>query len=168
MSDNPKLRKNGGQGTTIGNFIRGVKKKVLPSVLDAVGVGNFAEAIGIISNDSNNAGLSKEEANQFFKLVELQYKDVSHARDTYKETDHKVADFVAKKVINYNLWVVLAAILIEVLSVIYIDDKVLIAIISGAVGGFVTALLQERQQVINFFFGSSKGSKDKELLLKNK
>lgn len=168
MSENPKLRKNGGQGTTIGNFIRGVKKKVLPSVLDAVGVGDFAEAIGIISNDSNNAGLSKEEANQFFKLVELHYKDVSHARDTYKETDHKVADFVAKKVINYNLWVVLAAILIEVLSVIYIDDKVLIAIISGAVGGFVTALLQERQQVINFFFGSSKGSKDKELLLKNK
>jgi len=168
MSDNLKLRKNGGTGTGMGNFIRLVKKKVLPSVLDAVGVGNFAKAIGIISNDPNNAGLSKEEADQFFKLVELEYKDVSDARDTYKETDHKVADFVAKKVINYNLWVVLAAILIEVLSVVYIDDKVLIAIISGAVGGFVTALLQERQQVINFFFGSSKGSKDKQVLLKNK
>jgi hypothetical protein len=168
MSDNPKLRKNGGEGTNIGNFIRGVKKKVLPSVLDAVGVGNFAEAIGIISNDSNNAGLSREEAEEFFRLVELEYKDVAHARDTYKETDHKVADFVAKKVINYNLWVVLAAILVEVLAVVYIDDKVLIAIISGAVGGLVTALLQERQQIINFFFGSSMGSKNKEVLLKNK
>tara|TARA_R110000772_G_C13081561_1_gene417528 strand:+ start:74 stop:580 length:507 start_codon:yes stop_codon:yes gene_type:complete len=168
MSDNPKLRKNGGAGTDIGNFIRGVKKKVLPSVLNAVGVGNFAEAIGIISNDSDNAGLSKEEADQFFKLVELEYKDVANARDTYKETDHKVADFVAKKVINYNLWVVIAAILVEVLAVVYIDDKVLIAIISGAVGGLVTALLQERQQIINFFFGSSMGSKNKQVLLKNK
>ena len=168
MSDNPKLRKNGGAGTDIGNFIRGVKKKVLPSVLNAVGVGNFAEAIGIISNDSNNAGLSREEADQFFKLVELEYKDVANARHTYKETDHKVADFVAKKVINYNLWVVLAAILVEVLAVVYIDDKVLIAIISGAVGGLVTALLQERQQIINFFFGSSMGSKNKQVLLKNK
>jgi hypothetical protein len=168
MSDNPKLRKNGGAGTDIGNFIRNVKKKVLPSVLNAVGVGNFAEAIGIISNDSDNAGLSKEEADQFFKLVELEYKDVANARDTYKETDHKVADFVAKKVINYNLWVVLAAILVEVLAVVYIDDKVLIAIISGAVGGLVTALLQERQQIINFFFGSSMGSKNKQVLLKNK
>ena len=168
MSDNPKLRKNGGAGTDIGNFIRGVKKKVLPSVLNAVGVGNFAEAIGIISNDSNNAGLSREEADQFFKLVELEYKDVANARHTYKETDHKVADFVAKKVINYNLWVVLAAILVEVLAVVYIDDKVLIAIVSGAVGGLVTALLQERQQIINFFFGSSMGSKNKQVLLKNK
>jgi hypothetical protein len=165
MSDNPKLRKNGGAGTNIGNFIRGVKKKVLPSVLNAVGVGNFAEAIGIISNDSNNAGLSREEAEEFFRLVELDLKEMANVRDMYKNTDHSVADFVAKKVINFNLWVVLGAILIEVLSVLYINDKVLIAIISGAVGGVVTALLQERQQIINFFFGSSMGSKNKQKYL---
>ena len=35
-----------------------------------------------------------------------------------------------------------------------------------AIGSFTTALLQERQQVINFFFGSSQGSKDKTNLLK--
>jgi hypothetical protein len=100
-----------------------------------------------------------------FIRKELDLKEMANVRDMYKNTDHSVADFVAKKVINFNLWVVLGAILIEVLSVIYINDKVLIAIISGAVGGVVTALLQERQQIINFFFGSSMGSKNKQKYL---
>ena len=60
------------------------------------------------------------------------------------------------------------AILIEIVSVMYIDDKVLIAIISGAIGSVTTALLQERQQVINFFFGSSRGSKSKSKELNGK
>lgn len=162
---NPNNKKNGGKGTAIGNFFRKVKGKVLPSLLEAVGVGNLGKAIGIISDSPDNAGLSNDEVQDFFKLIELELKDTASARDMYKETDHDVADFVAKRVINYNLWVVLGAIVIEVFSVIYIDDKVLIAIISGAVGSFTTALLQERQQVINFFFGSSKGSKDKQKFL---
>ena len=165
MSDNPKLRKNGGEGTEAGKFLRTLTKKVLPNVLEAVVGGDLAKAIGIISNDPENAGLSKNEAEEFFRLVELDLKEMANVRDMYKNTDHSVADFVAKKVINFNLWVVLGAILIEVLSVIYINDKVLIAIISGAVGGVVTALLQERQQIINFFFGSSMGSKNKQKYL---
>ena len=72
-----------------------------------------------------------------------------------------MADEIAKKVISWNLWVVFLAIAVEIATVVLIDDKVLIAVISGAIGGFTTALLQERQQVINFFFGSSLGSKNK-------
>mgnify|MGYP003650234731 CR=1 FL=1 len=162
---NPNNKKNGGKGTAIGNFFRKVKGKVLPSILEAVGVGNLGRVISIISDSPDNAGLSKDEVQDFFKLIELELKGTEGARDMYKETDHDVADYVAKRVINYNLWVVLGAIVIEVFSVIYIDDKVLIAIISGAVGSFTTALLQERQQIINFFFGSSKGSKDKQKFL---
>ena len=165
MSNNPNLRKNGGEGSKSGKFLRRLTKKVLPNVLEAVVGGDLAKAIGIISNDPENAGLSKNEAEEFFRLVELDLKEMANVRDMYKNTDHSVADFVAKKVINFNLWVVLGAILIEVLSVLYINDKVLIAIISGAVGGVVTALLQERQQIINFFFGSSMGSKNKEKYL---
>ncbi len=55
MSKNPNLIKNGGKGTTVGNFLRSIKGKVLPSVLDAVGAGDIARAIGIISNDPKNA-----------------------------------------------------------------------------------------------------------------
>ena len=93
-------------------------------------------------------------------------KDVQSARNMYSSTDHDLADYVAKRVINYNLWVVLMAIVIEIISVIFINDKVLIAIISGAIGSATTALLQERQQVISFLFGSSRGSKEKTDLMK--
>tara|TARA_R110002096_G_C14154638_1_gene684330 strand:- start:44 stop:547 length:504 start_codon:yes stop_codon:yes gene_type:complete len=165
MSDNPKLKKNGGKGTAIGNFFRKVKGKILPSLLDAVGVGDLGRAIGIICESPDNAGLSIDESRDLFKLIDLELKDTQDARDMYKETNHDVADFVAKRVIKFNLWVVLGAIIIEVFSVIYIEDKVLIAIISGAIGSLTTALLQERQQIINFFFGSSKGSKDKQKML---
>jgi nicotinamide riboside transporter PnuC len=78
------------------------------------------------------------------------------------KVENVMADQIAKRVISWNLWVVFLAIAVEIIAVMYIDDKVLIAVISGAIGSFTTALLQERQQVINFFFGSSQGSKDKD------
>jgi len=86
-------------------------------------------------------------------------KDLANAREMYKESDHAMADLVADRVITYNVWVALAAVLIEILCVIFIKEVVLIAVISGAVGSLTTSLLQERQQVIGFFFGSSAGSK---------
>ena len=61
MSNNPKLKKNGGPGTNAGNFLRGLVstgKKLAPALLNAVGVGDMAKAIGIISDDPDNAGLS--------------------------------------------------------------------------------------------------------------
>jgi len=78
------------------------------------------------------------------------------------KAENKMADEIAKRVIVWNLWIVFLAIVIEILVVIYMQDKTLIAIISSAIGGLTTALLQERQQVINFFFGSSIGSKTKD------
>ena len=144
--------------TRVGSFLSKIKGVVLPTVLDAVGLGDIAGALGIINKSHSNAGLTNEEVDEFIRLYELDLKDLAGARDMYKSTDHEVADFVAKRVINYNLWVVLVSIVLEVTSVIYIEDKVLIAIISGAVGSFATSLLQERQQVIGFFFGASRVS----------
>lgn len=161
VKDPINYNKKGKKRTGVGKFLAGLGNKVAPALLDAVGVGDLSRAIGIISNDPKNAGLSQEEANQFFKLVELELKDTASARDMYTKTDNTTANFIAKRIINYNLWVVVLAIVIEILTVIYMDDKTLIAIISSAVGAFTTALLQERQQVINFFFGSSLGSKKK-------
>ena len=50
MSKNPNLIKNGGKGTTVGNFLRSIKGKVLPSVLDAIGAGDIARASGVNLN----------------------------------------------------------------------------------------------------------------------
>ena len=155
------FNKKGKKRTGIGKFLASVKHKIAPTVLEAVGVGDLGRAIGIISEDPNNAGLTQEEANEFFKLIELELKDMDSARKMYSSADNTTANFIAKRVINFNLWVVVLAIVIEILTVVYMTDKTLIAIISSAVGAFTTALLQERQQVINFFFGSSLGSKKK-------
>jgi len=146
--------------TRVGNFLQ----KVAPHILDSVG-GFLPDngALGIVKNiiekDDKISDIDKAEA---LNLIEIDLKDMEGARDMYKSTDHKTADDIAKRVINYNLWVVMLAVIIEIFSVMYIDDKVLIAIISGAIGSITTALLQERQQIINFFFGSSRGSKEKD------
>ena len=157
----------------------GKAAKFIPDVIGVgvkISTGNIGGAFEDIKNAlSGNKSPESIELLQEFEAKRKEYEleaqkihteDRAKARDMYVGSDHAMADFVAKRVINYNVWVVLAAILIEILSVIYIDDKVLIAIISGAVGGFTTALLQERQQVINFFFGSSMGSKSKDKLIK--
>lgn len=83
------------------------------------------------------------------------------------EEEARMSAEIARRVIKYNLWVVLLALAVEVACVIFMDEKSLIAIISAAIGAIIQALLQERQQVINFFYGSSMGSKTKERKLKN-
>jgi len=147
--------------TRIGAFL----SKTAPHILDMVGdVLPDAGYLGIVKNLINKDDkLTPSEKVNALELVQLDLDDIKDARDMYKTTDHLMADKIADRVITYNLWVVMAAIIIEILSVIYIDDKVLIAIISGAIGSVTTALLQERQQIINFFFGSSRGSKEKNL-----
>lgn len=168
MSDNPKLRKNGGKGTFFGNLWRSVVKNNIPlgdTIVSAIDSGNPAKVIDAVMKDDvldkNQKEILLNEAQNEIKKLEMEAEDRNSARDMYAKTDNETANFIAKRVINWNLFVVVIAILIEIAAVIYISDKVLIAIVSSAVGAFTTALLQERQQVINFFFGSSLGSKKK-------
>ena len=171
MSDNPNLIKNGGEGTKVGKWLRAIgRSDILESAVNIAGgvlTGNITTVLGavktLIKDDPKITPEQEAEAN---KLIELDYADIANARDMYKSTGHVMADKIADRVIVWNLWVVFLAIAVEILAVVYMEDKVLIAIISGAIGSFTTALLQERQQVINFFFGSSQGSKDKTNLLK--
>ena len=168
--DNPKLIKNGGEGTRIGNWLREIgRSDILEKAVNMVGditTGDYLGAIKtLIKKDPDISPEQEKEAN---RLIELDYADRKDARDMYKVTDHKMADQIAKRIIIYNLWVVILVTMIEIACVIFIDDKVLIAIISAAVGSITTALLQERQQVINFYFGSSAGSKKKTDLINKK
>ena len=61
MSDNPKLIKNGGEGTFFGNLLRGIVKtgkKVGMPLLDAVTSGSASEIFKAISGDTE---LTKED-----------------------------------------------------------------------------------------------------------
>lgn len=154
MSDNPKLKKNGGEGTKFGNFLRKIKGKVLPTVLDAVGVGDFAKAIGIISDDPNNAGLSNEEAHKFFELVELEMQDRASARimQTKIATSRNSGWFARNYVYLLSTLIILAAIIFGVslmFTIVPQENKRIIEMFADIF------LFSGALTIINFFFGAS-------------
>jgi len=71
-SKNPKLRKNGGEGTFVGNLLRKMgKKKTLSDILKVTGniiKGDVTEAIDIIMNSGE---LSEHERELLLKEIEL-------------------------------------------------------------------------------------------------
>lgn len=157
--------------TRVGKFLKEKAPDLLKSMLElAGGVIPGAEGISDVLSGmiKTSTELDIENQQKALDLLKMDLDDISNARDMYKSTDHEMADNVAQRVIKWNLWIILIALVVEVAFVILVEDKVLIAIISSAVGGITTALLQERQQIINFFFGSSLGSKQKTLFEQNK
>lgn len=63
MSDNPKLRKNGGKGTFFGNLLRGIGKTakgVGGTVLDAISGGKVSDIVKAIGGDKNLTDAEKE------------------------------------------------------------------------------------------------------------
>ena len=67
MSDNPKLRKNGGEGTAVGNFLRSINFSKVTEVVSNVLKGDIGGAIDIISNSKE---LSEEQVKMALKELE--------------------------------------------------------------------------------------------------
>ena len=148
--------------TKIGAFL----KDKAPDVLSLVGdllpdAGGLGIVKNLIENKFTNADKREEMLTELNDL-EMEYlKDVQDAREMYEKTDHKMADEIADNIIRYNLIMIMAMVLIQVGVIMYVEGQIA-AVITGVVGTVTGALLNERQQVVGFFFGSSKGSKDKD------
>ena len=142
--------------TKIGAFL----KDKAPEVLDVVGdLLPDSGALGIVKNVIDKVAPDKAEE---FKAMESEFiADVQDARDMYKSTGHTQADKIADKIINWNLLIIMALVVIQVLVIMFVDGQIA-AVITGIVGTVVGALINERNTVVNFFFGSSQGSKDKD------
>lgn len=96
------------------------------------------------------------------EIFALEVEDKKSARVMYIQKSDQ-ADDIATNVMSRNLPAIGVLILVEILSIIYLRERVeVIAIISTAIGAITQALITERLTVVQFFFGSSKGSKDKE------
>jgi hypothetical protein len=67
MSNNPKLRKNGGEGTAVGNFLRSINFSKVSEVVTSVLKGDIGGAIDIISNSKE---LSEEQVKMALKELE--------------------------------------------------------------------------------------------------
>jgi hypothetical protein len=159
--------------TAIFKTIKNIAPEVLDTVTDIAAtiypplgvVNNLVDkALGVAKKNNNESGAAMihDAKEKYASELEMYYKDMESARGMYKETEHEMADSIADNVIKRNLIFVAILVIVQVLVVMYVEDKTVIAVISSVIGGVITALLQERQQVINFFFGSSKGSKDKD------
>lgn len=92
---------------------------------------------------------------------QMQLDNTNAARDMYKVNPEQ-ASKVAENIMKYNLVIVFLLVIINVIAVNHLkDDAAILAIVSNFIGIVMMALLQERQAVVNFFFGSSMGSKNK-------
>lgn len=148
--------------TKIGAFL----KDKAPDVLGLVGdLLPDSGAIGIVKNVIDKVVPDDDEKHLIKSELEATaaeyFADVQDAREMYESTDHEQADKIAEKIINYNLWILLVLVLIQVVVIMYVEGQIA-AVITGVIGTITGALINERNTVVNFFFGSSKGSKDKD------
>jgi len=117
----------------------------------------------VTAKDLENQHLRKqvEEINR----TEEAKRGMSH--ETYRLKNDK-QDRIAEQVIKFNLPVIAVLLIANILIVYYIQNNAtLIAIVSNIIGMATANLFTERQAIINFFFGSSMGSKDKQEKLEN-
>ena len=157
--DNPKLRKNGGEGTAIGKFLRSIDKE---DILKAVGVagnvvtGNWLGAVNSLIN--KDPDITPEQKAQANRIIELEYADLADARDLQKVALQQ-DDLFSKRFIYYLTTGVFAFAVIIVLLLFIVEipesNRDVVNFILGVVVG--TGLTG----IFNYFFGSSQGSKDK-------
>jgi hypothetical protein len=112
-----------------------------------------------------------------FKQLELEFlrekEDNRHietirgqSHESYR-TNGQQADKIANLVIKWNLPIIAILVLVNILIVYYMQDNAtLIAIVSQVIGIAIGKLFSERQAIIDFFFGSSMGSKEKDISIK--
>ena len=133
----------------------------IPSVLASAASGNWLGAVStLIQKDPD---ISKEQELAIEKAITLEYQDLADARDMYKTTGHEMTDHIAKNIIKLNLPTIIGLVLANVAAVMLLDGKgEVIAIVSNFIGIAIGNLFSERQSVVNFFFGSSVGSKLKD------
>lgn len=92
---------------------------------------------------------------------QMDLDNTKSAREMYKVNPEQ-ASKVANNIMKYNLVIVFLLVIINVLAVNHLkDNAAVLAIVSNFIGLVLGALLNERQAVVNFFFGSSMGSKNK-------
>lgn len=139
-------------------------KEKAPHLLNNIGdVLPDKGALGIIKNlITNDKELSQEDKETALKLIELDFENIKDARDLQKIALQQ-DDLFSKRFIYYLAAFVSVSALAVLVMLFFVEipeeNKRIVDMVTGIfIGtGFI--------QVLNFFFGSSKGSKDKHDIL---
>jgi len=152
--------------TKVGKFLGSKGVNIVLDAAEIIGVPGAGIVNNLKDKITNHPTLSPEDkitALSFLeeerKVFELELMDKESARNLY-EKKNDMADIVVKRVVNWNLPIAAVLIFLLVYCTVVLKDNVLLALISSSIGAAIQQLFSERQTIINFFFGSSKGSKD--------
>lgn len=122
------------------------------------------EALEMIQQDAGARAVVRQKLlDMEHELILAQLQDVQSARQMYSGKN-EMADRIAERVISQNHIVVALLLTANGLVLYLVKDSTVALAVGNLIGASVTALWQERQQVIGFFFGSSLGSKLKTAL----
>ena len=125
--------------------------------------------VGAYELESKLNSMPVESAVKFIKLIvkredikkelELAWvENTKDARSMYRFTGHAQTDIESQMIMNLNVLYIILLVIIECLCVYYLKDKgEILAIATGVISAVITSLLNERQTVVNFRFGSSQG-----------
>lgn len=97
------------------------------------------------------------------RLDELYLADRQDAREMYVE-QHKQADIVADRITKFNVLYIMLLVAVNCAVVYFLEDNAaLVAAASNIIGLVIRDLLAQIQAVTGFYFGSSMGSKSKDV-----
>ena len=92
---NPKLRKNGGKGTKVGNFLRSINFKKTAEVVGNLVTGDIKEAFKVLSDKDN--GLTPEEREYSLKVMQMDIEEMSSVTKRW-ESDMTSDSWLSKNV----------------------------------------------------------------------
>ena len=162
-NNNPKLIKNGGEGTNIGKFLRGLKD-VAPEILNIASSVTGIEALKVLGDKIKGSdSISEQDKIIALEMLKIDMADLADARDLQKVALSQ-DDLFSKRFIYYLTIGVFgfSALIVLLLFFVKIPDQnrdVINFILGVVVGTGLTG-------IFNYFYGSSQGSKDKMNLIK--
>lgn len=162
-NNNPKLIKNGGEGTNIRKFLRGLKD-VAPEILNIASSVTGIEALKVLGDKIKGSdSISEQDKIIALEMLKIDMADLADARDLQKVALSQ-DDLFSKRFIYYLTIGVFgfSALIVLLLLFVKIPDQnrdVINFILGVVVGTGLTG-------IFNYFYGSSQGSKDKMNLIK--
>jgi hypothetical protein len=138
--------------------------KVIEFASDATGNSSTTKAIERLQNDPVKRKAFKDKVlSNEHELKKLAFEDRKSARNMY-QVHHSQADQIAERIMKWNLVAILMLVVIQGLSYHFLKDQTeLLMAVTSIISMAIKSLFDERKDVTGFFFGSSMGSKNKDI-----
>lgn len=150
--------------STSDNDAAKIAAKVIDFASDVTGQkGNKAIEQQLSTNPELAAQLKQTLLNNEHEIDMAPYKDRQDARAMHNKHPQQ-ADKIADRIMKYNLPYIFILLIANVLAMFYLKEfSAILAIVSNLLGMTIKSLFDERNCVTGFYFGSSMGSKNKDL-----